>query len=108
MKLTGIRHRLGVPIIEDFTVTNSRYPKVALFQFQQPGDCGYPSAQRTHVEVALEQGGVDDLQQLLLGLDGGSAFHERGRAGLVVRVIQLLHQLASFLPRPRTWDQGQG
>ena len=59
------------------------------------------------MEVTLEQGSVDDLQQLLLGLDGGSAFHERGRAGLVVGVVQLLHQLASFLPRPRMWHQGQ-
>lgn len=43
------------------------------------------------MEVALEQGGVNDLQQLLLGFNGGSAFHERGGAGLVIRVIQLLY-----------------
>lgn len=53
------------------------------------------------MEVALEQGGVDDLQQLLLGFDGGSAFHERGSARLVIRVIQLLYQLAPFLQRPK-------
>lgn len=52
------------------------------------------------MEVALEQRGVNDLQQLLLGFDGGSAFHKRGGARLVIRVIQLLYQLASFLPRP--------
>lgn len=76
-----------VPIIEDFALANSRCPKVALFQLRQAGDCGYPPALGTHMEVALEQGGVDDLQQLLLGFDGGSAFHERGSARLVIRVI---------------------
>lgn len=59
------------------------------------------------MEVALEQGGVNDLQQLLLGFDGGSAFHEWGGAGLVIGVIQLLYQLASFLQRPKMWAQGQ-
>lgn len=59
------------------------------------------------MEVALEQGGVNDLQQLLLGFDGRSAFHERGGARLVIRVIQLLDQLASFLPRPKMRGQGQ-
>lgn len=54
------------------------------------------------MQVALEQGGVDDLQQLLLGFNGGSAFHKRGGARLVIRVIQLLYQLASFLRRPKT------
>lgn len=39
------------------------------------------------MEVALEQSGVNDLQQFLLGFDGGSAFHERGGARLVIRVI---------------------
>lgn len=59
------------------------------------------------MEVALEQGGVDDLQQLLLGFDGGRALHERGSARLVIRVIQFLYQLAPFLQRPKMWDQGQ-
>lgn len=53
------------------------------------------------MEVALEQGGVNDLQQLLLGFDGRCAFHKWGGARLVIRVIQLLYQLASFLPRPK-------
>lgn len=53
------------------------------------------------MEVALEQGGVNDLQQLLLGFDGGRAFHKWGGARLVIRVIQLLYQLASFLPKPK-------
>lgn len=54
----------------------------------------------THMQVAFKQGGVDDLQQLLFGFDGGCAFHEWGGAGLVVGVIQLLDQLTSFLQRP--------
>ena len=51
------------------------------------------------MKVALEQGGVNDLQQLFLGFDGRSPFHERGGTRLVIRVIQLLYQLAAFLPR---------
>lgn len=60
------------------------------------------------MQVAFEQGGVNNLQQLLLGLDGRCAFHERGGAGLVVRIIQLLNQLTSFLQGPETCGQGQG
>lgn len=57
------------------------------------------------MQVALQQRGVNDLQQLLLGFDGRRAFHERGGARLVIRVIQLLHQLASFLPKTKMWGR---
>lgn len=40
----------------------------------------------TYVQVTLQQGGIDDLQQFSLALNGRCAFHERrGRGG--VRVI---------------------
>ena len=50
------------------------------------------------MKVALEQGGVNDLQQLFLGFDGRSPFHERGGTRLVIRVIQLKARLkTSFI-----------
>ena len=48
------------------------------------------------MEVALQQGGVYDLQELLAALDGGGTLHERGGGGRV-RVVQLLHQVAALL-----------
>lgn len=96
-----------VPVIKNFTLTRNRYPKSVTPPVSGTGDYRYLSAQRTHMEVAFEQGGVNDLQELLLRLDGRSAFHEWGGTRLVIRVIQLLYQLASFLQRPNMWDQGQ-
>lgn len=49
-------------------------------------------SQSTHLQVALEQCGVDDLTQLLLGFDGGVALHDRCGDHLI-----LLHQLVAFL-----------
>lgn len=54
------------------------------------------------MQVALEQRGVDDLQELLVALDGRSSLHER-RGGGRVRVVQLFHQVAALLwPTTRT------
>lgn len=40
----------------------------------------------TYVQVTLQQGGINDLQELPVALDGRRAFHEwRGRGG--VRVV---------------------
>lgn len=36
------------------------------------------------MEIAFQQGGINDLQQLLFGFDGGSALHEGRSAGLMV------------------------
>lgn len=89
-----------VPKIKYFTLTSGRDPRL--------GENGRePSAGKTHMKVALEQCGVNDLQQLFLGFDGRSPFHERGGARLVIRVIQLLYQLASFLPRAKMQGQDQ-
>lgn len=43
-----------------------------------------------YMEVALEQGGVYDLKELLAAFDCRRALHKRGCGG-GVRVIQLLH-----------------
>ena len=51
-----------------------------------------PPSQSTHLQVALEQRGVDDLTQLFLGFDGGVALHDRRGDHLI-----LLHQLVAFL-----------
>lgn len=91
-----------VPKNKYFTLTSGRDPGLGKRE-----DGREPSAGKTHMKVAFEQGGVNDLQQLFLGFDGRSPFHERGGARLVIRVIQLLYQLAAFLPRAKTQGQGQ-
>lgn len=50
----------------------------------------------TYMQVAFQQGRVDDLQQFLAAFDGGRTFHERGSRG-GVRVVELLYQVAAFL-----------
>lgn len=42
------------------------------------------------MEVALEEGGVDDLQQFLAALNGGRALHKGGGCRRV-GVVQLLY-----------------
>ena len=91
-----------VPKIKYFTLTSGRDPRLGKWE-----DGRELSAGKTHMKVALEQCGVNDLQQLFLGFDGRSPFHERGGARLVIRVIQLLYQLASFLPRAKMQSQDQ-
>ena len=91
-----------VPKIKYFTLTSGRDPRLGKWE-----DGRELSAGKTHMKVALEQYGVNDLQQLFLGFDGRSPFHERGGARLVIRVIQLLYQLASFLPRAKMQGQDQ-
>lgn len=91
-----------VPKIKYFTLTSGRDPRLGKWE-----DGRELSAGKTHMKVALEQCGVNDLQQLFLGFDGRSPFHERGGARLVIRVIQLLYQLASFLPRAKMQGQDQ-
>lgn len=49
-----------------------------------------------YVQVALQQGGIDDLQELFATLYGRRALHEwrrRGRVG----VVELFHKVAAFL-----------
>ena len=55
-------------------------------------NCPLPASHSIHLQVALEQCGVDDLTQLLLGFDGGVALHDRRGDHLI-----LLHQLVAFL-----------
>lgn len=57
--------------------------------------------QSTHMKIAFQQGCVNDLQQFLLGFDGGDAIHKGRSAGLMIGVIQFLHQLTSFLKKLR-------
>lgn len=48
------------------------------------------------MQVAFEQCGVDDLQELFAALDSGGPLHKR-RGSRRLRVVQLLHQVAAFL-----------
>lgn len=50
----------------------------------------------TYVQVTLQQGGINDLQELSVAFNGRCAFHERRRRG-GVRVIQMLYEAAPFL-----------
>ena len=48
------------------------------------------------MQIAFQQGSVNDLKEFLATLDGRSAFHQwRGGGG--VRVIQLLDKMTAFL-----------
>lgn len=50
----------------------------------------------SYVQVALQQGGINDLQELFAAFNRRCAFHER-RCCRGVGVIQLLHKVAAFL-----------
>lgn len=53
---------------------------------------------RPYMQIALQQSGVNDLQELFAAFNGGCSLHERRRCRRV-RVIQLLHKMAPFLCR---------
>lgn len=51
---------------------------------------------KSYVQVTLQQGGIDDLQELFATLYGGRALHERRRRRRV-GVVELFHKVAAFL-----------
>lgn len=50
----------------------------------------------TYVQVTLQQGSIDDLQELSVAFNGRCAFHEWRRRG-GVGVVQVLYESAAFL-----------